>query len=212
MMGDIDVLPFKCDYYRSMIKMLRINTKMKMYMDKPVDLNAPRFSMCYIAGQVSNWLELVPQTNDIHIFLNAILSPTSIHDIYPNSQVPNVEPSMNFDEQYLGIHIKNLNCYPNCTSIVDKSFARDYGMLVRGPPGPDYTWAKILQSSGQEMLEYLSHQIEGHVGEGFFSLYEDAKNPNGTLFSMIRIYWESEPLNRVMDYSKMFFMKDRHAS
>jgi hypothetical protein len=57
------------------------------------------------------------------------------------------------------------------------------------------------------MLEYLSHQFEAHVGEGPFSLYEDAKNPNGTLSSMIRVYWELEPLNRVMDYYKMFFMQ-----
>ena len=212
MMGDIDVLPLKCDYFKSVVKTLGTNTKMKMYMDKPVDLQAPRFSMCYIAGQVRNWLELVPQANDVHHFLEVILSPALIHDIYLSNQEPNLAPSMNFDEQYLGYRIKNLDCYPDCTSVGDKSFARDYKTLVRGPPGPDYTWGKTLQSSGKEMLEYLSHQIEGHVGEGSFSLYEDAKNPNGTLFSMIRLYWESEPLNRVMDYSKTFFMQRNEVS
>jgi hypothetical protein len=211
MMGDIDVLPLKCDYFKSMVKMLRINTNLKVYMDKPVDLQAPRFSMCYIAAQVSNWLEVVPRANDIHHFLEFILSPASIHDIYPNNQEQKLAPSMNFDEEYLGYHIKNLDCYPDCTSVVDKSFARDYKTLVRGPPGPDYIWDKTLRSSGKEMLEYLSHQIEGHVGEGPFSLYEDAKNPNGILFSMLRIYWELEPLNRAMDFSKMFFMQSRDA-
>ena len=61
MMGDIDVLPLKCDYFKSMVKMLGINTGMKMYMDKPVDLQAPRFSMCYIASQSNNWMEVVPR-------------------------------------------------------------------------------------------------------------------------------------------------------
>lgn len=205
MMGDIDVLPFQCDYFRAMVKSLKANPYMHVYMDMPVDLELPRFAMCYIASKGKHWLEIVPPADSINSFLQAILSPESYKDVFFTGQNGKYAFPMDYDERYLGYHIKRLSCYPNCTSIINRSFSRNYKELVRGPLGPDYSWNTTLKSSGHNVFTHLSQLIEGHVGDGPFSLFEDAKKQDGVLFTMLKLYWEWEPLARVKNYSREFF-------
>jgi hypothetical protein len=197
--GDADVIPLKCDYFKAIPQVMK-ERNVKVYMDGLWDISVPRYLMCYIAGYLSSWYNLTEDGSSLEEIMENILRVANVRMAYnnPNRTVPGYD----FDERFLGKRIKQLACFPNCTTH-GQSPVRNYAKENRGPGRPSFNWTVALGKNSQQTLDYLGKLAEAHSGTGRFSLYGKRAWP--LLHGLLAIYMERETVKRLSQFATDFF-------
>ncbi|CAF1533067.1 unnamed protein product [Adineta steineri] len=198
--GDADVIPLKCDYFRSIPRVMK-ERNVQVYMDGPYDMSIPRYLMCYISAYLSSWYNLTEEGASIEEVMEKTLSVENVQIAYNN---PNrTKPGHGFDELFVGRRIKKLWCFPNCTTHSQPP-VRDYNKENRGPGRPPFTWAEALGNNSQATLDFLGTLTEAHTGsQGTDPFY--GKNAWPLLHGLIAIFMERDVVNRLSDFVTHFF-------